>query len=1518
MTDDSRAIKELDQYKRNAAKLEAHHAYSPAQEHDSCGVGLVAAIDGKPRREVVTAGIAALKAVWHRGAVDADGKTGDGAGIRVDVPQDFFKVQISRTGHEPSQKPVGIGMIFLPRTDYGAQEACRTIVESAILSFGYYIYGWRQVPVNTTVIGAKAKASRPEIEQIMFENPRDISRHEAESELYLIRRRIEKRVLEANINDFYICSLSTDSLVYKGMFLAEQLAVFYPDLQDESFTSAVVLFHQRYSTNTFPQWWLAQPFRLLAHNGEINTIRGNTNWMRSHEIRMASEVFGEHGDDIKPVIQSGSSDSAALDQVCELLVRAGRNLPMAKTLLIPEAWSKKATVMPENYRAMYAYSNSVMEPWDGPAAITATDGVWAIAGMDRNGLRPMRYTLTDDGLLFVGSETGMVPLDESSIIEKGRLGPGEMIGVDLANGKFYHNTELKDMLASSQPFGDWIKNIVELDGKIRPSREPRLFEKSELRKRQLAAGYTIEDMELILHPMVENTKEPVGSMGDDTPLAVLATRYRPLSHFFRQNFSQVTNPPIDSLRESRVMSLRTRFGNLGNVLAEDSSQTNVFTLESPVLTNGMLDKMIEYFDKTAYEIDCTLSLDAQGQLADHALRDALECLRVEAEDAVRQGFSHLVLSDAKSGPDKIPMPMILAVGGVHSHLVAQGLRTYTSINVRSAECLDTHYFAVLIGVGATTINPYLALESIADRHSRGLFGDLSFNQCIDSYRKVVDQGLLKIMSKMGISVISSYRGGYNFEALGLSRALVAEFFPSMPSRISGIGLPGIQKKLVTLHGTAYRQDVVSLPVGGFYKYRRNGESHALEGRLIHLVQHACNSGSYATYKKYSQALGHQPPISIRDLLDFKEGLDPIPLDEAESINEIRKRFVTPGMSLGALSPEAHGTLNIAMNRIGAKSVSGEGGEDPARFKPLPNGDNPNSAVKQVASGRFGVTAEYLNQCREIEIKIAQGAKPGEGGQLPGFKVTEMIAKFRYSTPGVTLISPPPHHDIYSIEDLAQLIYDLKQINMTAKVCVKLVASTGIGTIAAGVAKAKADIILISGHSGGTGASPQTSIKYAGTPWEMGLTEVNQVLTLNNLRHRVTLRTDGGIRTGRDVVIAAMMGAEEYGIGTAALIAMGCIMVRQCHSNTCPVGVCTQDESLRERFTGTPDKVVNLFSFIAEEVREILASLGFRSLNEVIGRTDLLAQVSRGAAHLDDLDLNPLLVQAEQQDNPRYCTNEGRTEVDDTLDAQMVRDAAPLLEMGEKMQLTYTVRNTQRAIGARMASHIVRKYGMAGLKPGHLTIRLRGSAGQSLGAFCVQGMKFEVFGDANDYVGKGLSGATIVVRPMTSSKLRTNENTIIGNTVLYGATAGTLYAAGQAGERFAVRNSGAHVVVEGCGSNGCEYMTGGVVVILGSVGDNFAAGMTGGMAFVYDPDLDLGQRINDEAVVWQRIQSKYWEGVVHELVRQHVAETDSIYAANIEAHWDLEVSRFWQICPKEMIARLDHPLSDDVEEAVQRA
>ncbi|MDX2238605.1 MAG: glutamate synthase large subunit [Hyphomonadaceae bacterium] len=1497
---------EIERYLIERARLEREGLYRIEDERDACGVGLIVAIDGKPRREVVTMAIQALKSVWHRGAVDADGKTGDGAGILIDAPQDFFREVVARTGHTPQPGPIFVGQVFLPRNDFGAQERARTIVESEILRSGFVLYSWRQVPVDISTIGDKAIATRPEIEQVLFFDPQGRAEEEVDRDLFICRRRMENRALAANLSEFYVCSLSAQTLIYKGMFLAEQIDAFYPDLKDERFISSVAIYHQRYSTNTFPQWRLAQPFRMLAHNGEINTLKGNINWMKSHEIRMASDAFGRAQEDVKPIIQPGGSDSAALDNAFEVLVRAGRAAPMAKALLAPEAWAK-ATTMKPSHRALYAYCNAVMEPWDGPAALAMFDGRWAVAGMDRNGLRPMRYAITKGGILVVGSETGMCAVPNRDILERGRIGAGRMIAVDTHEGRLLHHDEIVDDLAAAHPYEAWLENVIDLDETLRGP-EPRLFaERRDLMRRQLAAGFTLEDFELLLAPMMEDAKEAVGSMGDDAPLAVLSEHYRPLSHYFRQNFSQVTNPPIDPLREERVMSLTTRFKNLGNILAQDETQTNVFTLNSPVLTNGMYARMVDLLGDAVAVIDCTFDARNPGL----GLRAAMDRIRREAEEAVLSGRSHIVLTDERQGPNAVACPMILAASGVHAHLTAQGLRSYCSITVRAAECLDTHYCAVLIGCGATTVNPYLALDTIADRAARGIGGVRSVEEAADNYRKAVEAGLYKIISKMGISVISSYRGGLNFEAIGLSRALADEFFPGLTSRISGIGLQGLAQEAAELNARAFDEDVVTLPVGGLYRYRAKGERHALEAQHIHQLQKACDTGSYDAYKVYSDAVRQRrlaEPIQLRDLLEIRDNTVSIPVEEVESVNEIRKRFVTPGMSLGALSPEAHGALNIAMNRIGAKSVSGEGGEDPERYKPLPNGDNANSAVKQIASGRFGVTAEYLNQCREIEIKVAQGAKPGEGGQLPGFKVTELIARLRHATPGVMLISPPPHHDIYSIEDLAQLIYDLKQVNPFAKVCVKLVAQSGIGAVAAGVAKAKADVILISGNVGGTGASPQTSIKYAGIPWEMGLAEAHQVLTLNNLRHRVTLRTDGGLRTGRDIVVAALLGAEEYGIGTASLVAMGCIMVRQCHSNTCPVGVCVQDERLRAKFTGTPDKVVNLMTFIAQEVRELLAEIGFRSLDEIIGRTDLIEQISRGAEYLDDLDLNPLLVRVDSPHPPR-CTVQGRTEVPDTLDAQILRDGAAFFERGEKLQLDYSVRNTHRAIGARASSEVVRRFGMAALPEARLLIRLQGSAGQSLGAFMAQGLAIDVTGDSNDYVGKGLSGGLIALRPPPELAARAHENAIIGNTCLYGATSGKLFAAGLAGERFAVRNSGATAVIEGCGANGCEYMTGGVVVVLGPVDSNFGAGMTGGMAFVHDPEDAFAAHANPESIVWNPIQSAHWDAALRALVVEHHARTGSLRAQAMLNDWPAARAQFKQVTPKEWLTRLAAPLVD---------
>ena len=1489
----------MELYKKNLQKLIEGNVYKPNQEHDACGVGFIASTEGKKSRKVVELGIQALKAVWHRGAVDADGKTGDGAGIHVEIPTDFFVERIENAGRRHEDGTICVGMIFLPRNDYTSQEKCKTIVENELLDKNYYIYRWRQVPVNVKVLGDKAESNRPEIVQVIFKsNNKNLKNDELERDLFIIRKNIEKQSNILKLKDFYICSFSSRSLIYKGMFLAEALSNFYPDLMDSRFISRFAIFHQRYSTNTFPSWDLAQPFRTLAHNGEINTIKGNINWMRIHEQDMSNKFF-KNIESLKPVISTGNSDSAALDNVFELLVRSGKSVPLAKLMLIPDAWSKRRKTVSKSHQQLFNFLNSTIEPWDGPAAISATDGKWIIAAQDRNGLRPLRYTVTSDKLLFAGSETGMIEFSDEKIIFKGRLGPGQAIAVDLDKGQVFDSKSLKNKI--SKDYKKYNKQILDLDKKFDIKKEIFFYENDELRRRQFLAGINIEDLEIILHPMVEDIKEAVGSMGDDTPIAVLSDQYRPLSHFFRQNFSQVTNPPIDSLRENEVMSLKTRFGNTGNILDfENLTEENIYVLEGPVLSNAQFKKFKDFFKNNTQILNCTFKTNQN-------LKKRLDELRKEAEIAVREGTRHLILSDKEINETKASTPMALAIGAINSHLINLGLRGFVSINVETSEVLDTHSFAVLLGVGATTINPYIAFDSIYQRFNKNLFGNISFEECIKRYIKSVDNGLLKIMSKMGISVLSAYRGGCNFEAVGLSRSLVAEYFPGMISRISGIGIIGIEKKIRNLHKKGFQKNITILPIGGIYKYRKNGETHQYQGNLIHMLQNAVTSNSYKMYKKYAQSIYDLPIINLRDLLDFKRLRQSIDIKEVESSNELRKRFGSGSMSHGALSAEAHETLAIAMNRMGASSCSGEGGEDSSRFIKKKNGDSSNSKIKQIASARFGVTIEYLNNCEEIEIKISQGAKPGEGGQLPGFKVTSEIAKLRHSTPGVTLISPPPHHDIYSIEDLAQLIYDLKQANPKARVGVKLVASSGVGTIAAGVAKANADVILISGHSGGTGASPQTSVKFVGIPWEMGLSEVNQILTLNKLRHKITLRTDGGIKTGRDIVIAAMMGAEGFGIGTTSLVAMGCIMVRQCHSNTCPVGVCTQDKNLREKFAGTPEKVVNLFSFIAEEVREILADLGFKNLNDIIGRNDLLKQVSRGTANLDDLDLSPLLVQADPGKNKRYSSPNLINKISPNLDEKIFEDIKNKINQKESITFNYKIKNVDRAIGTRLSHYIYKQLGKNQLKENSIEINLSGSAGQSLGAFGIKGLKLNVAGDANDYVGKGLSGATIIIKPPKESNLVTHENTIIGNTCLYGATSGKLFAAGQSGERFAVRNSGAEAVVEGCDSNGCEYMTGGIVVILGKVGDNFAAGMTGGMAFIYDPNEEFENYVNPNAVVWQEPQTEYWINNLKEMVQQHLNETGSLVAKKILKNFNDELKNFKQVCPKEMLDKLPEPV-----------
>lgn len=1496
------------EFTTRAQVLAQRGLYAPEQERDACGVGLIAAIDGVPRRAIVEKAIEGLRNMWHRGAVDADGKTGDGAGIHIQLPQAFFADYVARIG-KTLDSPLAVGMIFLPKKNFAAQERCRAIIETEILRMGYHIHGWRQVPVVAEVIGDIAAESRPEIEQVIMAVRTPGEAAQTERDFYLIRRRIEKAVRALAITDFYVCSLSARAIIYKGLFKAEQLTAFYPDLNDERFISNFAIFHQRFSTNTAPAWHLAQPFRVLAHNGEINTLRGNMNFMRSHEATFTCPAFKGVEDDLVPVIPEHTSDTGALDAVMEILTRAGRALPLAKLILIPPAWSRNQE-LPQHHRHLFACCNAVSEQWDGPAAIAATDGEWVIAGMDRHGLRPMRTLVTRDGLLICASEAGMVDVDEANVLSRGRLGPGEMVGVNLVQQKLFDDFALKDYLAAEKPYSAWVGKTILLRDVLAKTRSKkrRTHNQVPLVSRQRAAGLTMEVLENIIHPMAQTAKEAVGSMGDDTSLAVLSTTARPFHHYFRQNFSQVTNPPIDSLRERRVMSLKTRFGNDGNFLALDETHSEIVLAESPILLGHELDALLQHFKKRITQIDTTFAIDSTG----NGLRAALDRMVHEAEIAVRAGRSYLLLSDEALSSTRMAVPMILAISAVQSHLVKHKLRKKASILVRTDECSDVHALAVMIGCGATVVHPALAEDSVIERHARGLLQGVSVKEACENLREAFAQGLLKIMAKMGISVVSAYRGGLNFEAIGLSRALATEFFAGLASRISGIGLSGIELRLRAQHAAAFTHAPHPLPVGGFYRLRAGADTHAWTGENIHALQTAVTTGSYALYKKYSASVAAQPPMALRDLLDFQPSASPIPMDEVESVEAICKRFVAPAMSLGALSPEAHEVLAIAMNRLGAASNSGEGGEGPERYTARANGENPNSVIKQVASGRFGVTAEYLNSASELQIKVAQGAKPGEGGQLPGFKVTAEIARLRHATQGVSLISPPPHHDIYSIEDLAQLIYDLKQINPAAIVSVKLVAQSGIGTIAAGVAKAMADKIVISGHTGGTGASALSSVKHAGVPWEMGLAEANQVLTLNRLRHRVKLQTDGGLKTGRDIVIAAILGAEEYALGTAALVAMGCLMVRQCHSNTCPVGITTQDENLRKKFEGTVEKVIHLMQFVAEEVREILASLGAKTLNEVIGQTPLLAQVNRGGEDMVDLDLNTLLTQADAGVHGRVCTITTRNEVPDTLDAQMLDTAREALRQGKTLECNFAVRNTMRSIGTRLSSLMVRHGGAAMAQ--QITLRLHGAAGQSLGAFLARGIRIVLMGEANDYVGKGLSGGCIIVRPRPSSTRMPHANTIIGNTVLYGATSGSLFASGQAGERFAVRNSGADAVIEGCGSNGCEYMTGGTVVILGDVGQNFAAGMTGGMAYLYDPNATVMKRLNTESVIASRLASTYWEAKLKTLIDAHYQETGSPRAAEILADWVEHRLHFWQICPREMQNRLAHPLDDTADTA----
>ncbi|MEA3188780.1 MAG: hypothetical protein QOD99_2610 [Chthoniobacter sp.] len=1487
--------------------------YAPESEHDACGVGFIAQVSGQRSNQVLRLGLESLCRLAHRGAVDADSKTGDGAGVSTQIPYKMFAADIKRLGHTLfKESDLGVGFLFLPHDNAYAQARAKAITEEIVSKRGLFLFGWREVPVNLKVLGEKAQSTMPRIEQVLVGRPWGMSDDDYERRLFLSRNEIEKRAAEAGIKHFYIPSFSHRMIAYKGLMVSPSLEKFYKDLSNSDYETALCVYHQRYSTNTFPTWPLGQPFRMLAHNGEINTRRGNVNWMRAREAELQADFWGADIELLKPIIQPGGSDSAELDNALEALVMSGRDILHAMTMLVPPAWRSDKTMPPE-LQAFYEYHRCFTEPWDGPAALVFNDGITVGACLDRNGLRPARYKLTDDGIFSLGSEVGTIDFDDAHVVEKGRLAPGEMIAINTAQGKLLRDTEIKAQLAARRPYGLWVKeNLLRLEaqptGEIaEPAVELDIL---TLTQKQIAFGYTSEELDMILKPMLSSAAEGVGSMGDDTPLAVLSLQPRLLYTYFKQLFAQVTNPPIDPIREKLVMSLYTIMGWRRNLLGESPENACLVRIESPLLFEHELETLRHLPLPHTTATISTVWPFADGE---NGLEKAIDRICAEAENAVIGGARMLILSDRAVDHANVPVPMLLASGAVHHHLTRVGKRMKASIICETGEARDTHQLACLIGYGASAVVPYLAFESVREileksrTAAKPELTEVTYTKALKNYRKALEDGLLKVMSKMGISVLGSYLGAQIFEAIGVGNAVIAKCFTGTSSQVGGIGFTEIARESLVRHTNAYAnavpQDKDGRPLlgdPGFYRFRREGEAHAVTPPVIKNFHTFVKSGKPEDYRVYVEALLKNRPLALRDLTEFvPSSSGPVPIEEVEPIEEIRRRFTTAGMSLGALSPEAHECLAIAMNRIGGKSNSGEGGEDPERFKHRENGDLANSAIKQVASGRFGVKAAYLASAKEIEIKMAQGSKPGEGGQLPGHKVSALIARLRHTVPGVMLISPPPHHDIYSIEDLAQLIHDLKQVNPRARVCVKLVAEAGVGTIAAGVAKAHADIILISGHDGGTGASPLSSVKNAGSAWELGIAEAQQVLMLNGLRDRVTLRTDGGIRTGTDIVQAAILGAEEYNFGTTALIAAGCVYVRQCHLNTCPVGIATQDERLRGKFKGKPENVINFFNGVAEEVREIMASLGIRTVNELIGQTKFLRQRTvPDHPKANTLDLSRVLADVLPGDDttPRYCTrsrNDGHG--DRPLDDVILQDAKDAITDHTPMSLSYRVKNTNRSIGTKVSGEIGYQYGEAGLPEGTLELKLQGSAGQSFGAFLTSGIRMVLQGEANDYVGKGMSGGEIIVRPPAARKFVAHENSIIGNTVMYGATGGILFASGRAGERFAVRNSGGIAVVEGLGDHGCEYMTNGTVVVLGRTGKNFGAGMTGGTAFVLDLEEKFEALYNPALVGIDRLQ----EGdviIVQQLIYKHLENTESDRAREILADWPAFVGKFWKVTP----------------------
>jgi glutamate synthase (NADPH/NADH) large chain len=1535
--------------------------YDPSNEKDSCGVGFIADMKNRKSHAIVQQGLQILHNIDHRGAVGADPKLGDGCGILVQIPDRFFREETARLGITlPEQGYYAIGQFFMPR-DPAARAMCEEIIAQTVAEEGLVFLGWRDVPVDNSDLGHAVLATEPVHRQLFVGRPDDITdEDEFERQVYVLRKSVSNKVYkhqERKTAEYYPVSMSCRTIVYKGMVLVNQLGSYFKDLQDERFVSALALVHQRFATNTFPSWRLAHPYRMVAHNGEINTLRGNVNWMAARQASVDSDLFGSDISKLWPISYEGQSDTACFDNALEFLVQGGYSLAHAMMMLVPEAWNGNP-LMNEERRAFYEYHAALMEPWDGPAAIAFTDGRQIGATLDRNGLRPARYLVTDDGLVVLASEFGVLPIPEEKIVEKWRLQPGKMLLIDLEQGRIIGDDEIKTSLCLANPYKDWLKRTQIVLEDLPPVEARASRTDVPLLDRQQSFGYTTEDVRLLMAPMAVTGQEAVGSMGTDTPISALSLKSKLLYTYFKQNFAQVTNPPIDPIREEIVMSLVSMIGPRPNLFDTDGvSRTKRLEVRQPILTNGDLEKIraISNLEDSHFK-SCTLDITFGADKGAKGLEPALKALKADAEKAVREGYNIIILSDRKASAERVPMPSLLACAAVHHHLIRQGLRTSVGIVLETGEPREVHHFACLAGYGAEAINPYLAFETLVAMKDE-LPVKLDEKEIVKRYIKSVGKGLLKVMSKMGISTYQSYCGAQIFDAVGLKSEFVATYFTGTATRIEGVGLAEIAEETVRRHRDAFGDAPIyknALDVGGEYQFRTRGEDHAWTAATVSALQHAVRGNSYEKYRAFAKILNEQSQhlLTIRGLFRVKEaaedGREPVPLEEVEPAKNIVRRFATGAMSFGSISREAHTTLAIAMNRIGGKSNTGEGGEEADRFRPLPNGDSLRSAIKQVASGRFGVTTEYLVNSDMMQIKMAQGAKPGEGGQLPGHKVDKVIARVRHSTPGVGLISPPPHHDIYSIEDLAQLIYDLKNVNPLGAVSVKLVSEVGVGTVAAGVSKARSDHVTISGYEGGTGASPLTSLKHAGSPWEIGLAETHQTLVANRLRGRIAVQVDGGFRTGRDVVIGALLGADEFGFATAPLIAAGCIMMRKCHLNTCPVGVATQDPVLRKRFTGLPEHVINYFFFVAEEVRELMAAMGYRSFDELIGQMQMLDQqalISHWKAK--GLDFSRLFTKPVAPDGVAifHCEEQDH-KIHDILDRKLIAQAQAALDRGAPVKLTAEIRNVDRSAGAMLSGEVARRYGHEGLPEDTIHVKLTGTAGQSFGAWLAKGVTFDLEGEGNDYVGKGLSGGRIIVRPAHDAGIVPEDSIIVGNTVMYGAISGECYFRGVAGERFAVRNSGATAVVEGAGDHCCEYMTGGVVVVLGPTGRNFAAGMSGGIAYVLDEDDTFASRCNMAMVELEPVPAEedVNERVYHArndletsgrveiltnmsrfdaerlryLIGQHARFTGSTRAQEILADWQRYRSKFRKVMPVEYRRALKELAAEQAAAAMQAA